>query len=76
MASDGKAWAIALQELNSKTGPEAVINSFQGLSKSKASQFHIHSVDVYRLIINIFQMLQEQSKRRPDPIATPKSTQT
>jgi hypothetical protein len=26
-------------------------------------QFHIHTVDVYRLTKNIFQMLQEQSKR-------------
>ena len=27
------------------------------------TQYHIHTVDVYRLIENIFQMLQEQSKR-------------
>jgi len=26
-------------------------------------QFHIHIVDVHRLIKNMFQMLQEQSKR-------------
>jgi len=35
----------------------------QNLPLPLIMQFHIHTVDVYRLIKNIFQMLQEQSKR-------------
>jgi len=34
----------------------------QNLPLPLIMQFHIHTVDVYRLIKNIFQMLQEQSK--------------
>jgi len=35
----------------------------QNLPLPMITQCHIHTFDVYRLIKNIFQMLQEQSKR-------------
>jgi hypothetical protein len=36
---------------------------FQNLHLPLIMELHIHTVDVHRLIKNIFQMLQEQSKR-------------
>ena len=45
--------------LFSKDRPAAL----QNLPLSVITQFHIHTVDVHRLLKNIFQMLHEQSKR-------------
>jgi len=53
------AWHLVMEcSLFSKDRPAVL----QNLPLPLIMQFHIHTVDVHRLIKNIFQMLQEQSK--------------